>query len=125
VAEQHFEEALAVAREAGPTWIVGGSLIYLGSLPGHGEDDHAAALHAEALELCRRTGMRRRLAFARNAMGTVARARGDLDRARQLHQDALPTVGKIVQWNLPHTLGQLGCAEARLGDLHPRRGLPA
>jgi predicted ATPase/DNA-binding SARP family transcriptional activator len=117
-AERHFEEALAAAREAGPTWIVGASLIYLGSLAAlHGDDDHANALYADALDLCRRTGMRRGLAFAHNAMGTVARARGDLERARQLHQDALTAVREILQWSLPHTLGQLGCAEARLGDL--------
>jgi tetratricopeptide (TPR) repeat protein len=83
-AARHFQEALAAARKAGPTWIVGGSLIYLGSL---------AATTA-----------------------TTARARGDLER-RQLHQEALPTVREILRWSLPHTLGQLGCAEARLGQL--------
>jgi predicted ATPase/DNA-binding SARP family transcriptional activator len=117
-ATRHFEEALAAARDGGPTWIVGASLVYLGSLAAvHGDDEHATALHAEALDLCRRTGMRRGLAFARNAMGTAARARGDLEHARQLHQEALPTVREILHWSLPHTLGQLGYAEARLGQL--------
>jgi tetratricopeptide (TPR) repeat protein len=115
---RRFEEALAAAREAGPTWVVGASLIYLGSLAAlQGDDDRATALYAEAVEVSRRTGMRRGLAFARNEMGNVARARGDLEGARRLHRQALPVVREILGWSVPHTLGQLGCAEARLGDL--------
>jgi predicted ATPase/DNA-binding SARP family transcriptional activator len=117
-AARRFEEALAAAREAGPTWIVGASLTYLASLAAlQGDDDRATALYAEAVEFSRRTGLRRGLAFARNEMGNAARARGDLERARQLHQQALPVVREILGWSVPHTLGQLGCAEARLGDL--------
>ena len=117
-AARRFEEALAAARQAGPTWMVGASLTYRGSLAAlQGDDDRATTLYAEAVEVSRRTGMRRGLAFARNEMGSVARARGDLERARQLHQEALPVVREILGWSVPHTLGQLGCAEARLGDL--------
>jgi tetratricopeptide (TPR) repeat protein len=117
-AERRFQKALTAAREAGPTWIVGASLIYLGSLAAlGGDDDRATALYAEALAESRRAGLRRGLAFARNEMGNVARARGDLERARQLHQEALAVVREILGWSVPHTLGQLGCAEARLGDL--------
>jgi tetratricopeptide (TPR) repeat protein len=117
-AERRFEAALAAARQAGPTWIVGASLIYLGSLTAlQGDDARATDLYAEAIAESRRAGLRRGLAFARNEMGNVARARGDLERARQLHQEALPIVREILGWSIPHTLGQLGCAEARLGDL--------
>jgi predicted ATPase/DNA-binding SARP family transcriptional activator len=117
-AERRFEAALAAAREAGPTWIVGASLIYLGSLAAlQGDDARATDLYAEALAESRRAGLRRGLAFASNEMGNVARARGDLERARQLHQEALPVVREILGWSVPYTLGQLGCAEARLGDL--------
>jgi tetratricopeptide (TPR) repeat protein len=117
-AARRFQEALTAARQAGPTWIVGASLIYLGSLAALGGDEAGAtALYAEALAESRRAGLRRGLAFARNEMGNVARARGDLERARQLHQEALPVVREILGWSVPHTLGQLGCAEARLGDL--------
>jgi tetratricopeptide (TPR) repeat protein len=117
-AVRHFEEALAIAREAGPAWIVSASLVNLGSLAAiHGDDARAAALHAEAAALARRTGQRRALAHARNELGGVARARGDLERARQLHQEALAVVREILGWSVPHTLGQLGWAEARLGDL--------
>jgi predicted ATPase/class 3 adenylate cyclase len=117
-AARRFQEALAAARQAGPTWIVGASLIYLGSLAAlQGDDARATALYAEALAESRRAGLRRGLAFAGNEMGNVARARGDLERARQLHQEALPVVREILGWSIPHTLSQLGCAEARLGDL--------
>jgi predicted ATPase/DNA-binding SARP family transcriptional activator len=117
-AERRFQEALAAAREAGPAWIVGASLIYLGSLAALGGDDaRATDLYAEALAESRRAGLRRGLAFATNEMGNAARARGDLERARQLHQEALAVVREILGWSVPHTLGQLGCAEARLGDL--------
>jgi tetratricopeptide (TPR) repeat protein len=93
-------------------------LIHLGSLAAlQGDDARATDLYAEALAESRRGGLRRGLAFARNEMGNVARARGDLERARQLHQEALPVVREILGWSVPHTLGQLGCAEARLGDL--------
>jgi predicted ATPase len=117
-AVRDFTNARAAAREAGPTWIEGASLVYLGSLAAlQGDDERAAVVYAEAVEECRRTGMRRGLAFARNEMGNVARARGDLERARQLHREALPVVREILGWSVPHTLGQLACAEARLGDL--------
>ena len=116
-AVRHLEGALATAREAGPAWIVSASLIYLGSLAAlQGDDARGAALHAEAIALSRRTGQRRGLAFAWNEMGGIARARGELDRARHLHQEALAIVREILPWSVPHTLGQLGCAEARLGE---------
>jgi tetratricopeptide (TPR) repeat protein len=103
-AARRFEEALAAAREAGPTWIVGATLTYLASLAAlQGDDDRATALYAEAVEFSRRTGLRRGLAFARNEMGNVARARGDLERARQLHQEALPVVREILGWSVAHT----------------------
>ncbi|HEY8556131.1 MAG TPA: tetratricopeptide repeat protein, partial [Actinomycetes bacterium] len=90
---------------AGPTWIVGASLIYLGSLATLQDDDaRATDLYAEAFAESRRAGLRRGLAFARNEMGNVARARGDLERARQLHQEALPVVREILGWSVPHTL---------------------
>src|SRR6266545_2334363 len=59
----------------------------------------------------------RLVAEAGNGRGAIARARGDLERARQLHQEALGIVHEVLAWSVPHTLAQLGCAEARLGDL--------
>jgi tetratricopeptide (TPR) repeat protein len=116
-AVRHFEGALAAARDAGPMWIVSASLIYLGTLAAlQGDDARGAALHAEAIALSRRTGQRRGLAFAWNEMGGIARARGEIDRARHLHQEALTIVREILMWSVPHTLAQLGCAEARLGE---------
>jgi hypothetical protein len=98
-------------------WMVSASLIYLGTLAAlHGDDARGAALHAEAIALSRRTGQRRGLAFAWNEMGGIARARGEIDRARHLHQEALTIVREILMWSIPHTLAQLGCAEARLGE---------
>jgi len=117
-AVRRFEEALVVARDVGPTWIVCATLVNLGSLAAlQGDDARATALHAEAIALSRRTGQRRGLAYAYNQMGSIARARGDLERARHLHQEALAIVREILAWSVPHTLGQLGCAEARLGEL--------
>src|SRR5206468_4168282 len=52
-----------------------------------------------------------------NELGGLARIRGDLERSRQLHREALPIVRELVGWSVPHTLVQLACAEARLGDL--------
>ena len=66
-----------------------------------------------AIVLSRRTGLRRGIAFAHNEMGGVARARGDLERARQLHQEALATVREILGWSVPHTLGQRSAARRR------------
>jgi hypothetical protein len=40
-----------------------------------------------------------------------------LERARELHREALGIVRELVGWSVPHTLAQLGCAEARLGEL--------
>ena len=34
-----------------------------------------------------------------------------------MHREALDIVRDEVGWSVPHTLAQLGCAEARLGDL--------
>ena len=44
-------------------------------------------------------------------------ARLDLERARRLHAEALAIVRDLVGWSVPHTLVQLACAEARLGEL--------
>src|SRR4029450_6834262 len=52
-----------------------------------------------------------------NELGGTAPTRGDLERARQLHQEALAILRDLVGWSVPHTLAQLACAEARLGDL--------
>ena len=53
----------------------------------------------------------------RRGSAAAARVRGELERARQLHREALPIVRELVGWSVPHTLAQLACAEARLGDL--------
>jgi predicted ATPase/DNA-binding SARP family transcriptional activator len=115
----HFEAALASARHGGPLWIVLASLTFLGGLVAlQGDDARAAALHAEAVELFRRTGEQRRgYAGLYNQLGQVARARGELERARQLHREALAIVREILGWSVPYTLASLACAEARLGDL--------
>jgi predicted ATPase/DNA-binding winged helix-turn-helix (wHTH) protein len=113
-----YEGALAAAREGGPLYVVLASLVGLGSLLAlRGDDVRAAALHAEAAALFRRTGQRRGFAHLYNELGGLARIRGDLERARQLHREALPIVRELVGWSVPHTLAQLACAEARLGDL--------
>jgi predicted ATPase/DNA-binding SARP family transcriptional activator len=114
----HYEAALALARDGGPLWVVLASLVFLGTMVAfQGDDARAAALHAEAAELVRRTGQRRGVAGLYNQLGEVARARGDLERARQLHREALPVVREVLGWSVPYTLASLACAEARLGDL--------
>ena len=50
-------------------------------------------------------------------MGAIARVRGELERARQLHQEALTIVRELLGWSVPFTIAQLACAEARLGEL--------
>jgi predicted ATPase len=113
-----FEGALAAARDGGPLWVVLASLVELGGLLAlEGDDARAAALHAEGAALFRRTGVRRGFAHLYNGLGGVARVRGDLERARQLHQEALAIAREEVGWSVPHTLAQLACAEARLGEL--------
>jgi hypothetical protein len=117
-ARRRHEEAVAAARDAGPVWILCASLIELGSLAAvEGDDARAAALHQEATALVRRAGMRRARAHLCNEMGLTARARGDLERARPLHLEALGIHRELIRFRVPHTLGQLGCAEARLGAL--------
>jgi predicted ATPase/DNA-binding SARP family transcriptional activator/tetratricopeptide (TPR) repeat protein len=117
-AEAAYEAALAAARDRGPLWVLIATLVELGGLLAlRGDDARAATLHAEAAALFRRTGQRRGFAHLYNELGGIARARGDLERARQLHQEALPIVRELVGWSVPHTLAQLGCAEARLGGL--------
>ena len=55
-----YERALAAAREGGPMWVMLASLTELGGLVAlRGDDARAAALHAEAAALIRRTGLRR------------------------------------------------------------------
>ena len=43
--------------------------------------------------LIRRTGEHRGFAHLYNELGGIARVRGDLERARQLHQEALASSG--------------------------------
>jgi len=113
-----FEAALAAARDAGPLWTQLASLALLASLLAlQGDDARAAALNAEAVALFRRTGQPRGFGHLYNELGAVARVRGDLERARRLHTEALAILREIVGWSVPHTLTQLACAEARLGDL--------
>jgi tetratricopeptide (TPR) repeat protein len=117
-AEAAYERALGAAREGGPMWVMLASLTELGILVAlRGDDARAAALHAEAVGQIRRTGQRRGYGHLYNELGGVARVRGELERARQLHREALPIVRELVGWSVPHTLAQLACAEARLGDL--------
>ena len=117
-AEAAYERSLAAAREGGPMWVMLASLGELGVLLAlRGDDARAAALFAEAVALIRRTGLRRGFGHLYNELGGIARARDDLERARQLHREALPIVRDPVGWSVPHTLAQLACAEARLGDL--------
>jgi tetratricopeptide (TPR) repeat protein len=113
-----FEAALAAARDGGPLWVVLASLASLGGLLAlQGDDARAAAVNAEAVALYRRTGQARGFGQIYNELGGVARVRGDLERARRLHSEALAILREIVGWSVPHTLTQLACAEARLGDL--------
>jgi hypothetical protein len=113
-----MERALAAARDGGPLWVELAALAYLAIVVAlRGEDARAAALQAEAATMFRRTGQRRGFAHLYNELGGIARVRGDLDRARQLHAEALAIVRELVGWSVPHTLAQLACAEARLGDL--------
>jgi predicted ATPase/DNA-binding SARP family transcriptional activator len=117
-AEAAYEAALAAARDGGPLWAL---LASLGGLAGlvalRGDDARAAALYAEAAVMFRRTGQRRGFAHLYNELGGAARVRGDLERARRLHTEALAIIRDLVGWSVPHTLVQLACAEARLGDL--------
>jgi tetratricopeptide (TPR) repeat protein len=116
----HYEQAITAAREDGPLWARCACLVELGGLVAmQGDVERATALHAEAVTICRRTGWRRGLAYTWNGLGAIARARGDLERARELHREALAIVREEVGWSVPYTLAQLGCAEARLGELEP------
>jgi predicted ATPase len=113
-----YERAIAAARQDGPLWMLCASLVELGGLVAlEGDQERAVALHAESAAIARRAGWRRGAAYAWNGLGAIARARGELDRARQLHQEALAIVREVLGWSVPHTLAQLGCAEARLGEL--------
>ena len=113
-----FEAALAAARDAGPLWTQLASMGMLAGLLGlQGEDARVAALLAEGTALLRRTGQPRGFGHMYNELGAVARVRGDLEHARRLHTEALAILREIVGWSVPHTLTQLACAEARLGDL--------
>jgi tetratricopeptide (TPR) repeat protein len=117
-AARRYQEALESARPAGPTWVVCSSLVELGSLAAlAGEDGRADELHAEAATLARRTGLRRGTAHVSNEMGLVARARGRPEQALPLHRQALAIHRALVPTRVPRTLGQLGCTEARLGQL--------
>ncbi|HEV2895537.1 MAG TPA: AfsR/SARP family transcriptional regulator, partial [Actinomycetota bacterium] len=117
-AEAAFERALGAAREGGPMWVMLASLTALGILVAlRGDEARAAALHAEAVGQIRRTGQRRGYGHLYTELGGVARVRGELERARQLHREALPIIRELVGWSVPHTLAQLACTEARLGDL--------
>jgi predicted ATPase/DNA-binding SARP family transcriptional activator len=117
-AKASYEGALAATRDGGPLWAQMASLVRLGTLLSlEGEEARAAALHAEAAALARRSGQRRAFGHLYNELGAVARARDDLERARQLHQEALAIVRGLIGWSVPHTLASLACAEARLGDL--------
>jgi tetratricopeptide (TPR) repeat protein len=82
-----------------------------------GDEARAATLQAEAAAQIRRVGQRRGFGHLYNELGGVARARGELERARHLHQKALGIVRDLVGWSVPHTLASLAVAEARLGDL--------
>jgi len=117
-AEAAYQAALAAAREGGPLWALLASLGGLGGLLTlRGDDAQAASVYAEAVDLYRHTGQRRGFAHLYNALGDAARVRGDLERARRLHSEALAIVRGLIGWSVPHTLVQLACAEARLGDL--------
>jgi predicted ATPase/DNA-binding SARP family transcriptional activator len=113
-----YEQAIAAARQDGPLYILCAALVELGGLVAvQGDEERAVGLNAESAAIARRTGQRRGIAYAWNGLGAIARARGDLEHARRLHQEALGIVREILGWSVPHTLAQLGCAEARLGDL--------
>jgi predicted ATPase/DNA-binding SARP family transcriptional activator len=117
-AKAGYEGTLAATRDGGPLWAHMASLVRLGTLLSlEGEEARAAALHAEAAALARRSGQRRAFGHLYNELGAVARARDELERARQLHQEALAIVRGLIGWSVPHTLASLACAEARLGDL--------
>jgi len=117
-AKAGYEGVVAAARDGGPLWAHMAALVRLGTLLSlEGEEARAATLHAEAAALARRSGQRRAFGHLYNELGAVARARDDLERARQLHQEALAIVQGLIGWSVPHTLASLACAEARLGDL--------
>jgi predicted ATPase len=117
-ATDRYQEALAAARQAGPLWVTCSTLVELGSLAAlEGEDARADELHAEAAALARRSGLRRGTAHVSNEVGLVARARGHPEQALPLHRQALAIHRAQLPTRVPRTLGQLGCTEARLGDL--------
>ena len=122
-AVRRYEQVVAAARAEGPQWMLVAALVDLGGLVAvQGDEERAVALLAEAAAISRRAGWRRGIAYAWNALGAIARARGDLERARELHREALGIVRELVGWSVPHTLAQLGCAEARLGELDQADG---
>ena len=101
-AEPEFEAALAAARDGGPLYVVLASLVGLGGLLAlRGDDGRAAALHAEATALGRRTGERRlRRPLQRARRGRPRR--GELGEGRQLHTEALALFRDLgVGWASP------------------------
>jgi predicted ATPase/DNA-binding SARP family transcriptional activator len=118
LAVESYEAALAAASDGGPGWVLLASTVRLATMVAlQGDDARSAALYAQAADNIRRHGQRRGFAHLYNQMGDAARARGDLERARHLHAEALAIVRELVGWSVPYTLAQLACAEARLGDL--------
>ena len=89
-ARQHFEEGLALSRQAGDPSGTASALHSLGNLEGlEGRLDAATGLYEESLGIGREMGEQRVAAASLTNMAWIAQSRGDLVRARRFLEEAL------------------------------------
>ena len=117
-AEAGYEAALAAARESGPLWALLASLGGLGgllTLRGDGPGRPASTPR-------RSPGTARPGSAAASPISTTSWAPSPASAASWngpagSTRRPWPSSAALIGWSVPHTLVQLGCAEARLGDL--------
>ncbi|MCA9877439.1 MAG: tetratricopeptide repeat protein, partial [Thermomicrobiales bacterium] len=113
------EQALTLARRVGEARGLLMALFWRGIIGVNlGEDDLAAALLAESVDLGRQLGEDGgAIATALDNLGTIARRRGDLDRAQALYEEALATSRAArLGWHTAENTSHLAGIAADRGD---------
>nr|CAA9259324.1 hypothetical protein AVDCRST_MAG63-2342 [uncultured Armatimonadetes bacterium] len=83
----------------------------------HGENEEAAALHEQALEIHRARNDRSGIAHGLCQLGLIASSRGDHEEARRLYEGSIAACREIGdEGNLAHGLKCLGCNAAVRGE---------
>jgi predicted ATPase len=125
-AQSHYEEVLAVRREAGEPRAIAEALYNLSftELFFRTNVERARALGEEALALFRGAGDERGIAKALWELGNVARDHDDPAAARSYCEEAIPILRRLDEsfmlgWSL-FTLGQVEAREGRLEASHVR-----